>query len=74
MNKLIYSSSLNKTYGNIYNDKTITKEIKSIEDRIDELQNRFDRMETLYYKKFTAMEKALSSMNTQQNWLASALG
>ena len=74
MNKLIYSSSLNKSYGNIYNDKTFSKEVTSIKDRVDELQDRFDRMETLYYKKFTAMEKALSSMNTQQNWLASALG
>ena len=38
-----------------------------MEDRIKELEDK-------YYKQFTAMEKAMSQLQSQQNSLASLLG
>lgn len=38
------------------------------------LEDKMYRMEDMYYKQFTAMEKMLSQLNNQSNWLMSQLG
>lgn len=42
--------------------------------RISKLEAKFNEMEDRYYKQFTAMEKAMANMQSQQNSLASYLG
>lgn len=53
---------------------TITKDIESYNNRIDDLIEMLNRKEDYYYKKFTAMETALSNMNAQMAWLSQQLG
>ena len=74
LNKMVGTSTVNKSYGSFYNDKLIKKQLEDMEKRLDELQDRYDQKETALYKKFTAMEKAMSTMNTQSSWLSAQLG
>ncbi|MGN0512783.1 MAG: flagellar filament capping protein FliD [Lachnospiraceae bacterium] len=67
------SSTLSSAY-TVYNDKQMktqynnyTKDIASWEDKIAAYEER-------YYKQFSAMEKALSSLNTQQSQLSGLFG
>ncbi|MCX7841535.1 MAG: flagellar filament capping protein FliD [Clostridia bacterium] len=49
----------------------IYKEIKDYDKKIDALQEKLIDRENKYYKKFAALEKAISKMNSQSSWLAS---
>lgn len=57
-----------------YNDKQYNKLLKGYEDDLDIMEDRIKEMEDKYYKQFTAMEKAMSQLQSQQNSLASLLG
>lgn len=57
-----------------YNDKEMKKQVKSYQDEIDRMEKKLIDMESRYYKQFTAMEKAMSQMNSQSNYLMSMLG
>ena len=57
-----------------YNDKEIKKNIKDYEDDIDDMEDKLTDMENRYYKQFTAMETALSKLNSQSSYLTSLLG
>ncbi len=46
-------------------------EIQDYNKRISDLTERLTEKENNYYKRFAAMEAALSRMNTQSSWLAS---
>lgn len=58
----------------LFNDKLLKDQIDSIDKKILTLEDRLSAQENLYYKKFTAMEKMLSRLNQQGNWLAGQLG
>ena len=58
----------------VYNDKKLNKEITTYKKELSELEKRLADMEARYYKQFTAMEKALSELNSSSNSLASMLG
>ena len=58
----------------LFNDKLLDQSIKDKEDEVSELEERMARMEDLYYSQFTAMEKAISEMNSQSSWLTSQSG
>jgi flagellar hook-associated protein 2 len=45
--------------------------MNDLDDRIETLQSRLDDKEAYYYAKFTAMEQALSKLQTQASWLSS---
>lgn len=47
------------------------EQIDDYDDRIAELEEKLIDKENWYYKKFTAMETAISQMNTQSAWLTS---
>lgn len=51
----------------------ISEKLRKIELRVKDAISRMETKETSYWKKFTAMERALQKMNTQSNWLASQL-
>jgi flagellar hook-associated protein 2 len=57
-----------------YNDKEIKKQIDDYEDDLKKLEIKLSDIENRYYKQFSAMEKAMSKMNSQSNYLASMLG
>ena len=59
---------------NVYNDKEIQKSIDNYENDLDVMEKRLQDMENRYYKQFSAMETALSKLNSQSNSLASMLG
>jgi flagellar hook-associated protein 2 len=46
-------------------------QIEEIEDKIDSLTDLMEANEEKYYARFTAMETALSKLNSQTSWLSS---
>jgi flagellar hook-associated protein 2 len=58
----------------IYNDKDMTKTIKEYKSDLDTLEDKLSKIESRYYKQFSAMESAMSKMNSQSSSLASMLG
>lgn len=57
-----------------YNDKEMAKQVTQYEKDIKEWETKLADMEDRYYKQFTAMEKSLASLQSQQSSLASYLG
>lgn len=57
-----------------YDNSHLGKQIRNMEKRIDEWEERLWRTEERYWRQFTAMEKAISTMNQQSMWLASQMG
>lgn len=57
-----------------YNDKQYTDLLGDYEDDLEIMEDRIAALEDKYYKQFTAMEKALSKLQSQTNSLASLLG
>lgn len=58
----------------VYNDKAMQNEYKSYKDQISEWEDRIERYEEKYRKQFTAMETALSKLNSNSSALAGLLG
>jgi flagellar hook-associated protein 2 len=63
-----------KSYKSYYNDKVTKDKITSMTSKISDLQDKYDAMEEIYYAKFTAMEKALATLNSQSSSFLSMLG
>lgn len=57
-----------------YNDITMKDQLKTYEKDIKAWEKKLASMEDAYYKKFTAMEVALSKLQSQQNSLAGLFG
>jgi flagellar hook-associated protein 2 len=57
-----------------YNDKEIKNQISTYEDELSTLQDKLNDQEDRYYSQFTAMEKAMSNMQTQSSSLSGLLG
>jgi len=57
-----------------YNDKEMTKQMTQYKKDIKSWETKLSDMEDRYYKQFSAMETALSKLQSQQNSLASYLG
>ncbi|MDE5696178.1 MAG: flagellar filament capping protein FliD [Lachnospiraceae bacterium] len=81
MSKEMYNS-LQKTMASteyrsiykVYDDKRMKTEYDDYTKRIKEAQQKLDDYEDKWYKKFSAMEVALSKLQSSQNSLASMLG
>ncbi len=58
----------------VYNDKQMKTEYSDYTKKISELEAKLTALEDRYYKKFTAMEKALSSLNSQQSAISGLFG
>ncbi len=58
----------------VYNDKQMKTEYSDYTKKIAELEAKLTAMEDRYYKKFTAMEKALSNLNSQQSAISGLFG
>lgn len=67
-------STTMKSYMSYYNDKQMTKQIDDYKKEISKWETKLKDMEDRYYKQFTAMEKALASMQSQQSALSGLMG
>ncbi len=57
-----------------YNDKQMAKELTEYKKEKSTMEKRLKELEDRYYKQFTAMEKAMASLNSQTNSLAALMG
>lgn len=73
LTKKMSSTKLSSAF-TIYNDKQMDDELKDLEDKIDEWEERITDYEDYWYDKFSAMEKALSELQSQTNQLTALLG
>jgi len=53
----------------VYDQSFLSNEIRRHEGRINAMEDRLKRVEDRYWKQFTAMEKSLSEMYSQADWL-----
>ncbi len=67
--KKMQSTSLSSAY-TVYNDKSMQKEYNNYKKDIATWEERIEKYEEKYRKQFSAMEKALSTLNSQQSQLA----
>lgn len=70
MNKIQGVSDNYKSYGNFYNDKKLTSEYVDQTKQIDKWEKYVADIEEKYYKQFTAMESAMSSLQSQQSYIS----
>lgn len=68
------SSSTLRSALTLYNDKELKTTIREYKSDLDVMEDKLKEVENRYYKQFTAMEKALSKLNSQSASLASMLG
>lgn len=55
-------------------DNFIKDRIDIINDRLEKAIDRMNDQEDLYWRKFSALEQAIQTMNSQSSWLNSQLG
>lgn len=67
------TSSLSSIY-KVYNDKELKKEQTDWEKKVADLESKLKDIEDKYYKKFAAMEKLMSSLNSTQNSMSAFFG
>ncbi len=67
------STSLRSTY-TVYNDKEMASEYSDYTNIIKKWEERLQKQEDYYYKKFAAMESALSKINSQAGAFGNMLG
>lgn len=73
MGEKMKSSNLSSAF-TFYNDKQMTKELNTYKQNYTDLEKKLNQIEDRYYKQFSAMEKAMATLNSQTNSLASMLG
>ena len=73
LTKRMASSSVSSIY-TIYNDKQMSSEYSDYKDKVSKWQKKLEYYEEFYYKKFSAMEKALSKLQSSTSSLSSLLG
>ena len=73
LTKRMSSSSVSSIY-TIYNDKQMSSEYSDYKDKIDKWQEKLEYYEEYYYKQFSAMETALSKLQSSTSSLSNLLG
>lgn len=58
----------------LYDDSVIGKQLRNFDQNIADWEDRLKVTEDRYWRQFTAMEKAISQMNSQSAWLAQQFG
>ena len=70
MNKIQSVSDNYTSYGNFYNDKKLTSEYVDQTKQVEKWEKYVADIEEKYYKQFTAMESAMSSLQSQQSYIS----
>lgn len=68
------TSTSMRSYGTFYNDKEMAKEYSDYTTTISKWEEKLTNIEDSYYKKFAAMESALSKLQSQTSQLSGLLG
>lgn len=71
--KKMKSSTISST-NTVYNDKSMKREYDEYTDIIKKWEDKIEAYEAKYRKQFTAMEKALATLNSQQSQLSGLFG
>lgn len=81
LSKKLYSDLSNKMASStissaltLYNDKEMQSQLDDYEDQIEKWEDKLEYYEEYYYNKFSAMETALSKLESQTSALAGLLG
>lgn len=51
-------------------ENTLSKQLQSIQDRIKTLNAKYENERARYWRQFSAMEQAMSSLNSQSSWIS----
>ncbi len=70
MSKIQSRSDNYKSFGNFFSDKKIKNEIDDQTKQVDKWEKYVADQEDKYYKQFTAMESAMSSLQSQQSYIS----
>ncbi|MBR4574966.1 MAG: flagellar filament capping protein FliD [Lachnospiraceae bacterium] len=70
MNKIQSTSDNYKSFGNFFSDKKLQNEYVDQEKQVKKWEDYVAKQEDKYYKQFTAMESAMSSLNSQQSYIS----
>ena len=70
MNKIQSTSDNYKSFGNFFSDKKLQNEYVDQEKQVKKWEDYVAKQEDKYYKQFTAMESAMSSLNSQQQYIS----
>ena len=73
LTKQMASTTLSSAF-TVYNDKLMKEEYKDYTDRIAKEEEKLNNMMDKWYKKFSAMEVAMSKLESRSSSLASILG
>ncbi len=73
LTKKMSSTTLSSAF-KVYNDKQLQEEQKDYEKKIDKWEDYVSQQEEYWYSKFTAMEKALSELQSSTSALSGLLG
>lgn len=73
LDKRMKTTTLSSAY-KVYNDKQLQSEYDDYTEQIKKWEEKVSSMEEYYYDKFSAMETALSKLNSQQSQLSGLLG
>lgn len=70
INRIIEKAGSSSGLSGYFDNSIIGKAIYRLDLRISDMEKRLIEIENRYYKQFSAMEAAISRMNTQSLWLA----
>lgn len=73
LNKQMKSTAYRTIY-KVYDDKKMQQEYDDYDDKISDQEEKLTDLEDRYYKQFSAMESAMTKLNSQQSALTSMLG
>lgn len=73
LNKQMKSTAYRTIY-KVYDDKKMQQEYDDYDDKIEDQEEKLTDLEDRYYKQFSAMESAMTKLNSQQSALTSMLG
>ena len=71
--KKMQTSTLSSVY-KVYNDKEMASEYSDYTDLIKKWEQKLQDQEDYYYKKFSAMETALSKLQSQTSSMSNLFG
>ena len=70
MNKIQSRSDSYTSYGNFFSDKKLQNDYVEKDKQVTKWEQYVADQEEKYYKQFTAMESAMSSLNSQQSYIS----
>ncbi len=74
MNDIQKQSDNYTSYGSFYSDKKLQSDYDTQTEQVNKWADYVAEMEEKYYKQFSAMETALSSLQEQQTSISQLLG